>query len=114
MTCSILVWRAFDYFGLYVHEFLNIFRYDSTSDIFLEQFSLDFSPSDVDANWTLSLTPKHAPMNAVFERIVLQGKRDIERIELKEIRGDSTLIEFSNFNHQPQRLTDDEAQQFQL
>jgi outer membrane lipoprotein-sorting protein len=94
------------------HIFLSVFHGDTQK--LTEQFSLDFSPSDVDANWTLSLTPKHAPMNAVFERIVLQGKLDIERIELKEIRGDSTLIEFSNFNHQPQRLTDDEAQQFQL
>jgi len=94
------------------HIFLSVFHGDTQK--LTEQFALEFSPSDAQTNWTLSLTPKHAPMNAVFERIELQGNSDIERIELKEIRGDSTLIEFSNFNHQPQRLTDDEAQQFQL
>lgn len=94
------------------HIFLSVFHGDTQK--LTEQFALDFSPGDANTGWALSLTPKHAPMNAVFERIILQGKSDIERIELKEIRGDSTLIEFSNFNHQPQRLTDDEAQQFQL
>lgn len=94
------------------HIFLSVFHGDTQK--LTEQFTLEFSPSDAQSKWTLSLTPKHAPMNAVFERIELQGNSDIERIELKEIRGDSTLIEFSNFNHQHQRLTDDEAQQFQL
>ncbi|MGB1975895.1 MAG: outer membrane lipoprotein carrier protein LolA, partial [Vibrio toranzoniae] len=72
------------------------------------------SPDENTEVWTLTLTPKNAPMNAVFEAITLQGNNDIERIELREIRGDSTVIEFSQLSHQPEVLSDAEAQQFQL
>ena len=53
-------------------------------------------------------------MNAVFEAITLQGQNDIERIELREIRGDSTVIDFSQLSHLPEVLSDAEAQQFQF
>ncbi|MGF1744927.1 LolA family protein [Vibrio minamisatsumaniensis] len=102
------------------HVFLSVFHGDTQK--LQEQFSLSFEPTTQQSStanvdntlWTLTLTPKSAPMNAVFEAITLQGKHDIERIELKEIRGDSTVIEFSQLSHQPERLSDAEAQQFQL
>lgn len=102
------------------HIFLSVFHGDTQK--LQEQFSLSFetatiqSPDENTGNnsWTLTLTPKSAPMNAVFEVITLQGNSDIERIELKEIRGDSTVIEFSQLSHQPEVLSDAEAQQFQL
>ncbi|NAZ70286.1 LolA family protein [Vibrio toranzoniae] len=102
------------------HIFLSVFHGDTQK--LQEQFSLSFeaaamqSPGKNTGNnsWTLILTPKSAPMNAVFEAIKLQGDSDIERIELKEIRGDSTVIEFSQLSHQPEVLSDAEAQQFQL
>ncbi|MGO2158977.1 MAG: LolA family protein [Vibrio toranzoniae] len=102
------------------HIFLSVFHGDTQK--LQEQFSLSFeaatiqSPDEKTGNnsWTLILTPKSAPMNAVFEAITLQGNSDIERIELKEIRGDSTVIEFSQLSHQPEVLSDAEAQQFQL
>ncbi|MGO2318976.1 MAG: LolA family protein [Vibrio toranzoniae] len=102
------------------HIFLSVFHGDTQK--LQEQFSLSFeaaamqSPGKNTGNnsWTLILTPKSAPMNAVFEAITLQGDSDIERIELKEIRGDSTVIEFSQLSHQPEVLSDAEAQQFQL
>ncbi|MEZ9765431.1 outer membrane lipoprotein carrier protein LolA [Vibrio splendidus] len=106
------------------HIFLSVFHGDTQK--LQEQFSLDFESAtatntDERANassqgtrWTLTLKPKSAPMNAVFEAITLQGKNDIERIELREIRGDSTVIEFSQLSHQPEVLSDAEAQQFQL
>ncbi|NOJ04028.1 outer membrane lipoprotein carrier protein LolA [Vibrio splendidus] len=106
------------------HIFLAVFHGDTQK--LQEQFSLSFEPateqsSDESANestegtsWTLTLKPKSSPMNAVFEAITLQGNNDIERIELKEIRGDSTVIEFSQLSHQPEVLSDAEAQQFQL
>ncbi|MEZ8045326.1 outer membrane lipoprotein carrier protein LolA [Vibrio sp. 10N.237.312.C02] len=106
------------------HIFLSVFHGDTQK--LQEQFSLDFEPAtttntDESANassqgtrWTLTLKPKSAPMNAVFEAITLQGKNDIERIELREIRGDSTVIEFSQLSHLPEVLSDAEAQQFQL
>lgn len=100
------------------HIFLSVFHGDTQK--LQEQFSLSFEPAKMqspDENtevWTLTLKPKNAPMNAVFEAIKLQGNNDIERIELREIRGDSTVIEFSQLSHQPEVLSDAEAQQFQL
>ena len=106
------------------HIFLSVFHGDTQK--LQEQFSLSFEPaieqssnasansSSEDTRWTLTLKPKSAPMNAVFEAITLQGQNDIERIELREIRGDSTVIEFSQLNHLPEVLSDAEAQQFQL
>ncbi|MEZ8067548.1 outer membrane lipoprotein carrier protein LolA [Vibrio sp. FF145] len=106
------------------HIFLSVFHGDTQK--LQEQFSLSFEPataknSDESANsnsqdtrWTLTLKPKSAPMNAVFEAITLQGRGDIERIELREVRGDSTVIEFSQLRHLPEVLSDAEAQQFQF
>ncbi|MEZ8302992.1 outer membrane lipoprotein carrier protein LolA [Vibrio splendidus] len=106
------------------HIFLSVFHGDTQK--LQEQFSLSFEPaieqssnasanaSSQDTRWTLTLKPKSAPMNAVFEAITLQGENDIERIELREIRGDSTVIEFSQLSHLPEVLSDAEAQQFQL
>ncbi|CAH6799854.1 putative transmembrane protein [Vibrio chagasii] len=100
------------------HIFLSVFHGDTQK--LQDQFSLSFQPATVQSSdhntgsWTLTLKPKSAPMNAVFEAITLQGNGDIERIELKEIRGDSTVIEFSQLSHQPEVLSDAEAQQFEL
>ncbi|WP_052879731.1 LolA family protein [Vibrio coralliirubri] len=102
------------------HIFLSVFHGDTQK--LQEQFALDFKPATVTSSdentenksWTLTLKPKSAPMNAVFEAITLQGQNDIERIELREIRGDSTVIEFSQLSHLPEVLSDAEAQQFQL
>ena len=106
------------------HIFLSVFHGDTQK--LQEQFSLSFEPataknsdesvksSSEDTRWTLTLKPKSAPMNAVFEAITLQGQNDIERIELREIRGDSTVIEFSQLSHLSEVLSDAEAQQFQL
>ncbi|MEC7940643.1 MAG: outer membrane lipoprotein carrier protein LolA [Pseudomonadota bacterium] len=100
------------------HIFLSVFHGDTQK--LQDQFSLSFQPATAQSSdqntgfWTLTLKPKSAPMNAVFEAIILQGNCDIERIELKEIRGDSTVIEFSQLSHQPEVLSDAEAQQFQL
>ncbi|MFS1933766.1 LolA family protein [Vibrio splendidus] len=106
------------------HIFLSVFHGDTQK--LQEQFSLSFEPaieqssnasansSSDDTRWILTLMPKSAPMNAVFEAIMLQGKNDIERIELREIRGDSTVIEFSQLSHRPEVLSDAEAQQFQF
>ena len=100
------------------HIFLSVFHGDTQK--LQDQFSLSFQPATAQSSdqntgfWTLTLKPKSAPMNAVFEAITLQGNSDIERIELKEIRGDSTVIEFSKLSHQLEVLSDAEAQQFQL
>ncbi|MEZ9422834.1 outer membrane lipoprotein carrier protein LolA [Vibrio lentus] len=102
------------------HIFLSVFHGDTQK--LQEQFALDFEPATVTSSdentenksWTLTLKPKNAPMNAVFEAITLQGQNDIERIELREVRGDSTMLEFSQLSHLPEVLSDAEAQQFQF
>lgn len=53
----------------------------------------------------LSLTPKLAPLNKVFSQINIEANDYINRIELIEIRGDRTDIEFSKQTHQPSDLS---------
>ncbi|MCK6264371.1 outer membrane lipoprotein carrier protein LolA [Vibrio sp. ZSDE26] len=92
------------------HIFLSVFHGDT--EALKAQFELDFSSSD--SQWTLHLTPTQAPLNAVFEQIVLQGTQDIDALTLIEVRGDKTEILFTNQNHQPEYLTDVEQAQFEF
>ena len=97
------------------HIFLAVFHGDTEQ--LKDQFDLSFTPmnnSESGNQWKLELTPKSAPLNAVFRRITLSGSQDIHSISLEEIRGDSTTIHFSQLTHQPPRLTDAEAQQFKF
>ena len=97
------------------HIFLAVFH--GNTEQLKEQFSLAFTPMSNSGGgnlWKLELTPKNAPLNAVFRRISLSGSQDIQSIALEEIRGDSTTIHFSQLTHQPPRLTDAEAQQFKF
>ncbi len=88
--------------------FLSVFHGDTAE--LEKEFTLDFATED-DA-WRLTLTPKAAPLNSVFDTITLQGHQQIERLELREIRGDRTEIEFSQHQTAPETLTDAEQNQF--
>ncbi|MGD8112774.1 outer membrane lipoprotein carrier protein LolA [Vibrio sp. TRT 21S02] len=90
------------------HIFLAVFHGDTKA--LSEQFTLDFIEDN--GKWTLTLTPKKAPLNAVFQHITLVGKDDIDTLTLQEIRGDQTQIHFTNQTHQPEVLTDAEKAQF--
>lgn len=90
--------------------FLSVFHGDTEQ--LQSQFDLQFSPQK--EHWQLVLTPKEAPLNAVFKSIVLQGNQDIDSLVLEEIRGDKTEITFTNQTHQPESLTDAEQAQFQF
>ncbi|MGF1718621.1 outer membrane lipoprotein carrier protein LolA [Vibrio kyushuensis] len=92
------------------HIFLSVFH--GNTDKLKEQFDLGFS-SEGD-KWTLKLTPTQAPLNAVFEQINLKGSQDIDALTLVELRGDKTEILFTNQNHLPEKLTDDEQAQFEF
>ncbi|MFB9216000.1 LolA family protein [Vibrio sinaloensis] len=90
------------------HVFLAVFHGDTEQ--LKQQFTISFEATDGD--WALELTPKQAPLDAVFEHITLQGDENINRLELQEIRGDKTQIQFSNQTSFPEALTDAEQQQF--
>lgn len=90
--------------------FLSVFHGDTEQ--LQSQFDLQFSPQK--EHWQLVLTPKEAPLNAVFKSIILQGNQDINSLVLEEIRGDKTEITFTNQTHLPENLTDAEQAQFQF
>lgn len=92
------------------HIFLAVFHGDT--DQLKQQFDMTFKADN--GQWTLALTPKAAPLNAVFDTITLGGKSDLERLTLQEIRGDKTDILFSNQSYQPESLTDAEQAQFKF
>ncbi|MCY9870646.1 outer membrane lipoprotein carrier protein LolA [Vibrio barjaei] len=92
------------------HIFLAVFHGDTEQ--LKQQFDMTFKADN--GQWTLALTPKAAPLNAVFDSITLGGKSDLERLTLQEIRGDKTDILFSNQSYQPESLTDAEQAQFKF
>ncbi|OIN25120.1 outer membrane lipoprotein carrier protein LolA [Vibrio barjaei] len=92
------------------HIFLAVFHGDTEQ--LKQQFDMTFKADN--GQWTLVLTPKAAPLNAVFDTITLGGKSDLERLTLQEIRGDKTDILFSNQSYQPESLTDAEQAQFKF
>ncbi|HDM8224678.1 TPA: outer membrane lipoprotein carrier protein LolA [Vibrio campbellii] len=91
------------------HVFLSVFHGDTTA--LKEQFTLDFSAQD-SGQWQLVLTPKRAPLNAVFKAITLSGNTHIDQLMLEELRGDKTEIEFTQQASLPKELTDAEKAQF--
>ncbi|EKO3905020.1 outer membrane lipoprotein carrier protein LolA [Vibrio fluvialis] len=92
------------------HIFLSVFHGDTEQ--LQSEFDLDFSVQD--EQWTLVLTPKGAPLNAVFKHITLQGQDDINALSLQEMRGDNTEIRFSAQTHEPQTLSQAEQAQFEF
>ncbi|TOY94033.1 outer membrane lipoprotein carrier protein LolA [Vibrio fluvialis] len=92
------------------HIFLSVFHGDTEQ--LQSEFDLDFSVQDT--QWTLVLTPKGAPLNAVFKHITLQGQDDINALSLQEVRGDNTEIRFSAQTHEPQTLSQAEQAQFEF
>lgn len=90
--------------------FLSLFNGETVS--LQEQFRLSFDSQE--QGWQLTLTPKKAPLNAVFKQITIVGKEYINQLELKELRGDRMLMQFMNQTHQPNNLSYEERQKFAL
>lgn len=90
--------------------FLSLFNGETVS--LQEQFRLSFDSQEQE--WQLTLTPKKPPLNSVFKQITIVGKEYINRLELKELRGDRTLMQFMNQTHQPNNLSYEEQQKFAL
>ncbi|KOC90515.1 LolA family protein [Winslowiella iniecta] len=78
----------------------------------LEQnFAIDFSALAND-RWRIILTPKSAPLDKLFNNITLQGKSQLDAIELNDKQGDVTDIHFTNQQLTPRTLSEDEKQRF--
>lgn len=84
------------------HVFLSLFQGDTQT--LQQQFDLKLS-SNQGNHWVISLTPKSAPLNKVFSQINIEANDYINRIELIEIRGDRTDIEFNKQTHLPSDLS---------
>ena len=63
------------------------------------------------AHWTLTLTPRSLLLKQVFKQINIDGGALVQRIELQETQGDSTLLKMQNsVSNQP--LSDAEQLDF--
>jgi len=76
-----------------------------------DSFVIDFKEKG-EAQWTLGLTPKAAPLNKIFKRIDLAGGEFLEQIELNDSQGDRTHITLSNTRIQPTQLNAEERARF--
>ena len=47
-------------------------------------------------HWTLTLTPRSLLLKQVFKQINIDGGQLVQRIELQETQGDSTLLKMQN------------------
>jgi Outer membrane lipoprotein-sorting protein len=85
--------------------------FQADEQVLRENFVLDFHDDGGDG-WQLSLTPKAAPLNKIFNRIDLQGAAYLNRIMLDDRQGDKTEITLSDTRTQPGQLTDEERARF--
>ncbi len=92
------------------HLFLSLFKGDI--DGLTEQFEMQLTEQN--KQWSLLLTPKSAPLDKVFKQINIAGTQYIEQLQLIELNGDSSTIEFINQNSLPNRLTEHEQHYFQF
>jgi outer membrane lipoprotein-sorting protein len=92
------------------HLFLSLFKGDVAA--LSEQFSIKVSENE--HSWQLLLTPKTAPLNKIFANISIEGDKFIEQLQLTELNGDISLIEFNEQQTTPAQLSDEELRAFQF
>ncbi|MBK0090433.1 outer membrane lipoprotein carrier protein LolA [Erwinia sp. S59] len=85
--------------------------FQADEKVLRENFELDFRDQGND-KWQLSLTPKAAPLNKIFNRIDLQGAAFLNSITLDDKQGDKTAITLSDTRTEPKQLTDEERARF--
>ena len=88
--------------------FLAVLKGDSSG---LRQ-DFDLSLSGSADNWQLDLTPRSVLLKQVFKAIVISGGALVQRIELQETQGDSTVLRLQD-NQAGQSLSDAEQHDFQ-
>ena len=75
------------------------------------QRDFDLQLQGESAHWTLTLTPRSLLLKHVFKQINIDGGELVQRIELQETQGDSTLLKMQNsVSNQP--LSDAEQLDF--
>ena len=72
--------------------------------------SSEYSPTA----WNVVLTPKSNLFKKLFDRVDAQGQRYVNKIVIQEKAGNSTTIRFTQQTSQPQTLTANENELFQL
>ena len=72
--------------------------------------SAEYSPTA----WNVVLTPKSSLFKKLFDRVDAQGQRYVNKIVIQEKAGNSTTIRFTQQTSQPQTLTANENELFQL
>lgn len=88
--------------------FLAVLKGDSSG---LRQ-DFDLSLSGSADNWQLDLKPRSVLLKQVFKAIVISGGALVQRIELQETQGDSTVLSLQD-NQAGQSLSDAEQHDFQ-
>jgi len=85
---------------LFVESFIKVLAGDQAA--LSKVFDLQFSPAAANAeppaagSWTLTLTPRAAPLNHLVRKLTLMGKGyAVERIEVLETKGDSSVTELT-------------------
>ena len=76
-----------------------------------QNFALDFSDKG-QGKWVLILKPTTSPLNKLFKTITLDGQDFLNHINIDDMQGDSTQIQFFNQRTEPKTLTDAEKQHF--
>lgn len=92
------------------HLFLSLFK----GDIEGLTVQFDMHLESKNGQWLLLLTPKISPLNKVFKKITIIGSEYIDQLNLLELNGDSSTIQFLGQNNLPAKLTDNEQQYFQF
>lgn len=88
--------------------FLAVLKGDSSG--LRQDFELSLSGSA--EAWQLDLTPRSVLLKQVFKAIVISGGELVQRIELQETQGDSTVLRLED-NQADQSLSDAERHDFQ-
>ncbi|WP_354622778.1 outer membrane lipoprotein carrier protein LolA [Psychromonas sp. MME2] len=92
------------------HLFLSLFKGDTEG--LSEQFVMELQSKG--ERWSLLLTPKSSPLDKIFQQITISGATYIETLQLNELQGDSTKINFINQHSYPPHLSKDERSSLQF
>ncbi len=62
--------------------------------------------------YVLMLTPKAEPFSLIFSKIEVEGAKFMEQLKLYDKAGDLTSLTFTEYQTQPEQLTEDEKAHF--
>ncbi|OCG18195.1 outer membrane lipoprotein carrier protein LolA [Gilliamella sp. WF3-4] len=77
-----------------------------TADKQMLENNFEITLSEQNQQWTLTLSPKIAPLNKIFKQIILNGNIYLQTITIDDKQNDKTVIAF--INHKTSPLTQHE------